>query len=195
MSKYTQLVGRGQRPLNKTKIFNNADELTQYCIDNNMLVGQIWVESNAHGGGKRTLLFFFIDTTGILNTYVHEQGSIENVDYADKNHWWYKQYKGTFELIIPFDQFTKPEIYQVGDLVEVLENASTITYQDGHVWREEGNTFKITQVIDTYHGVSYRLDCSKDHDILPHYCVKKVEKKMTLQEIEKELGYKVRIID
>jgi hypothetical protein len=177
--------------------FNNADDLVQYCIENNLLAGQVWVDSNSEGKGERTLLWFSINDSCELDTFIVNQNNINNVHYRDST-MWHEDYKGTFELVLPYTQFTKPEVYAVGDWVEVLGNAYTITYANGDSWGEEENTIKIIQVIDTYHGISYRLQCNGRHDVLPHYCVRKVEnppREMTQAQIEQELGYKVRIIE
>ena len=178
--------------------FNNADDLVQYCIENNMLAGQVYVDHNPCGEGERTLLWFYIPINiNIVNTNIYNQHDINGVDYAYASGW-HNSYKGSFELVMPYTQFTKPEVYAVGDWVEVLENVYTITDVTGSSWEEEETHFKITQVIDTYHGISYRLQCDGRYDVLPHYCVKKVEnppKEMTQAQIEQELGYKINIIE
>jgi hypothetical protein len=57
-----------------------------------------------------------------------------------------------------------------------------------------GSIYSISAVYDNSSGVAYEIDGYT----FPHYCLKKVENpptQMTLQEIEKELGYKINIVD
>jgi hypothetical protein len=181
--------------------FKNADKLVEYCIKNNILAGQVWVETNALGEGTRTILWFHINCVGEINTYILNQSNINDFDYAYMSDW-HSEYKGSFELVLPFDQFTKPEVYKVGDTVEVLENAREIGNWKNLSHAEKrspmiGNTYKIISVDDTVYGVYYTFKYDNNYNFtFAHYCVRKVEKppkEMTLQEIEQELGYKIII--
>ena len=181
--------------------FKTADKLVEYCIDNNILAGQVWVDSNPYGDGERTLLWFSIDNDNELSTCISGNDRIEGVDYAYLGESWHGVYTGSFELVLPFTQFTKPELYQVGDTVEVLENVRE-TRDWERVQSEQrkamiGNTYKIVVVEDTICGICYELEYKDGYSItFPHYCVRKVEqppKEMSLEDIEKELGYKIII--
>jgi hypothetical protein len=184
-----------------TKKFQTADSLVEYCINNNMLAGQVWVDSNPFGDGKRTLLWFCIDTDKELSTYLGMQHKIKSVDYAYLGIRWYNEYKGSFELVIPFDQFTKPEVYAVGDTVEVLENVREIGNWENLSPEKRssmiGKCYKIVTVYDDFEGIYYTLN-NRNRFVFPHYCIKKVEqppKEMTQAQIEQELGYKINIIE
>ena len=183
--------------------FKTADKLVEYCIDNNILAGQVWVDSNPYGDGERTLLWFSIDNDNELSTCISGNDRIEGVDYAYLGESWHGVYTGSFELVLPFTQFTKPEVYKVRDTVEVLENAREIgTWKNGLPEKHKamiGNTYKIVTVYDAVCGIGYELEYEDGYGItFPHYCVKKVEnppKEMTLADIEQELGYKIKLIN
>jgi hypothetical protein len=94
-------------------------------------------------------------------------------------------------------------VYEVGDTVEVLENAREMGNWKSLSYAEKripmiGNTYEIVSVADIVYGVSYELKYDDTYIFaFPHYCVRKVEnppKRMTLQEIEQELGYKIKLI-
>jgi hypothetical protein len=182
--------------------FNNADELVAYCIENNMLAGQVWVDHNPEKKGERTLLWFCIDCDGELSTYILNQLNINNVDYINASPW-HTDYTGTFELVLPYNQFTKPEVYAVGDTVEVLENAKEC--DDYIIWSQKhknmlGKQLSIIAVQDHRGGICYSLVDAQGGGgyNFPHYCVRKIEnpiKEMTQAQIEQELGYKVKIIE
>ena len=186
----------------KTIKFTNAQELLAYCKKNNMSAGQVYVDNSPDGVGEHTLLWFFINFSDKINTDISNQHDINGVDYAYSVNW-HTDYTGSFELVLPYTQFTKPEVYAVGDTVEVLENATEIG-----VWTSltsdkrqamVGNCYKIVSVYDTVYGIYYKLEYdNSDNFYFPHYCVRKVEnplREMTLEEIEKELGYKVKLIN
>jgi hypothetical protein len=83
-----------------TKKFNNADDLVKYCIENNLLAGQVWVDHNPYGGGERTLLFFYINHDKELSTDIYMQDEIATIDYAYARNNWHQGYVGTFELVL-----------------------------------------------------------------------------------------------
>jgi hypothetical protein len=165
-----------------------------------MLAGQVWVDHNPYGDGERTLLYYFINKNGDIDTNIHNQNNIKNDGY-DYVRSWYTEYKGSFELVLPYTQFTKPEVYQVGDIVEVLENVAEIGYGNpshnslyGIIKNMIGKQNTITCVDDNIHGVFYKIDGRS----FPSYCVRRVEnpiKEMTQAQIEQELGYKINIIE
>jgi hypothetical protein len=182
-----------------TKIFTNADSLVEYCTENNILAGQVWVEHNPLEKGDRTLLWFYISSNKI-GTNIYNQHDIEGYNYSYV-HTWHNIYKGSFELVLPYNQFTKPEVYAVGDWVEVLENAKEIGNWKNLSPEQRssmiGKCYKIDGVSDHCSGIYYTLN-DRYSFIYPHYCVKKLEeqvKEMTQAQIEQELGYKVKIID
>jgi hypothetical protein len=186
--------------MNKTIKFNSADSLVTYCLENNLRVGQVWVDSNPYGEGEKTLLFFII-TDNVFGTNICSQHDVKDIDYAfDAYAYWHSKYKGTLELLINNCdcQNMKPEVYEVGDWVEVLPNIKEIGDYDkfNSIKKEmEGKQFEITRVRDTYEGLCYTTN---DSYIFPNYCLKKVDrpfKNMTLEEIEKQLGYKIALIN
>lgn len=179
----------------KTIKFTNADLLVEYCTTNNILAGQMWVDHNPKGNGRRTLLWFSINENADLDTYMITQGCINNIDYQD-NYGWHNYHTGSFELVLPFDQFTKPEVYEIGDTVEILLNIKECGKYylfDDEKKEMIGKEYKIEHVIDNNAGVHYViLDC-----YFPHYCVKKIETpvvEMTQEQIEAKLGHKIKII-
>ena len=178
--------------------FDNADSLVEYCIKNNHLAGQVWVDHSPFGDGERTLVWFMIEDSKRIHTFAQGQHSIGNIHYTYST-FWHKKYKGSYELVLPFTQHTKPEVYEVGDWVEVLPNVKQVYDSYGNGWSEQETIFKITQVIDYYHGISYRLNCDGDFNVLPHYCVKKVETpkktKISKKEIAKKFGVDVANIE
>ena len=186
--------------------FNNADKLVAYCTENNLLAGQVWVDHNPYGDGERTLLWYSINLYNKISTNIFNQhyikGVDKGVDYAQSSTW-HNSYKGTFELVLPYNQFTKPEVYAVGDTVEVLENVREIGNWEDVVSENKksmiGNCYEILGVNDDYSGIHYGLKYDdNDKYIFPHDCVRKVEnppREMTLEEIEKELGYKIKLIN
>ena len=178
--------------------FDNADDLVKYCITNNQLAGQVWIDHNPFGDGERTLVWFMIEDSKRIHTFAQGQHSIGNIHYTYST-FWHKKYKGSFELVLPFDQHTKPEVYQVGDTVEVLENVRECG--DYEKWGEEekfivGKKVTIAHIEDSFYGLSYQIinGC-----YLPHYCVKKVETpkrtKISKQEIAKKFGVDVANIE
>ncbi len=177
----------------KTITFKSAKDLVNYCKKNNILVGQVWVETNPKGEGSRALLWFCVQDYD-LSTHFPGQCDIDNIDYAWVDYW-HETYKGSFELVIPYTQFTKPEVYKVGDYVEVLESVKEIGsgYYDAY---EIGGKYKIEAAYDTGQGVYYA--CQGASYYIPFYAVKKVEapiKEMRIEDIQKELGYKIKIIE
>lgn len=184
-----------------TITFKNAKELAEYCVENNKLVGQVWVESNPGSEGTRTLLNFYIsgsNSNQCLYTAIYGQADIGGVDY-----WygtcWYDDYKGTFELVLDYCncQFKKPEVYKVGDYIEVVESIKEVGENFYKLSDYEiGATYKIERVYDDAAGVYYV--CEDMDDSIPFYCVRKVEqpiKEMTINEIQEKLGYKIKIIE
>ena len=84
--------------------FNNADDLVQYCIENNLLAGQVYVDSNPYGDGERTLIWYSINLYNKISTNIFNQhyikGVDKGVDYAQSSAW-HNSYKGSFELVLP----------------------------------------------------------------------------------------------
>jgi hypothetical protein len=178
----------------KTITFKSAKDLVDYCNENNIYAGQVWVESNPKGLGKKALLSFYVNDESMI-TDLGKQHDIDNVDYA-WHYNWDDIYRGTFELVIPDTQFTKPEVYKVGDNIKVLGSVKEIgsAYPDGY---KIGRIYEIMAVHDNGCGVYYA--CQGVDYYIPFYCVKKVEapilKEMRIEEIQKELGYKIKIIE
>ena len=184
----------------KTIKFTNADSLVEYCIENNMLAGQVYVDSNPHGVGERTLLWFDINSGEKLCTHIRTQYNIKGIGYT-YNSDWHEDYTGSFELVLPYNQFTKPEVYKVGDTVEVLENVREIGNWENLSPEKRssmiGECYKIVTVYDDFEGIYYTLN-NRNRFVFPHYCIKKVEqppREMTQAQIEQELGYKINIIE
>lgn len=108
------------------------------------------------------------------------------------------------ELIAIFtdQQFKKPEVYQVGDYVEILESVIDCTPDVATHWVELANEMigKIGQIIlvrDNFAGINYEVDYKINSQVkrglFPHYSVKKVKKpketlELTLEEIAKKFG-------
>lgn len=180
----------------KTIKFKDADSLVEYCIKKNKIVGQVWVEHNPYGEGQKTLLYFVVDTFSDLCTSVKSQTSIKGVDY-DWGGSWHDEYRGTFELVLDDCdcQHQKPEVYKVGDWVEILKTIKNVGNWNNTNNNNIGKIVKIDEVKDDYTGVYYSLEGIGHY--VSHYYLKKVEqpaKEMTIEEVEKELGYKVNII-
>lgn len=164
---------------------------------------QIRVQSNPYGKGGEQVLWAECYNWKNFNTDLVNQGSIDGVNYAC---WlnWESHYKGTFDLIDPFadQQFKKPEVYQAGDYVEVLENTRECGGFEG--WASEvkemvGGIFEIIGVTDSSKGVIYALGVGYS---FPHYCVKKVEKpeeltlEITMAQIKEKFGAKnIKIVE
>ena len=192
----------------KTIKFDNAYDLVEYCIIMNIITGKVWVEHDPYGNGKRALLQFYIprsdDIVISTNVYGNKIMELDNdKGFSEIDHGyemeWVNYYKGTFELVLPFDQHTKPEVYQVGDTVEVLENVRECG--DYKEWNEQAQSLvstkhKIVVVYDWENGVSYEI---KNGCILPHYCVRRVEPskitKLSKQEIADKFGVDVTNIE
>lgn len=181
----------------KTIKFKTADELVKYCTQNNIIVAQVWVDHNPYNKGERALLWFHMPDAWITTHLNHK---INDIDYSYDTEW-HDEYKGSFELVLQFDQFTKPEVYQVGDVVEVLESAKDCgTYEEWEEIRRNmvGKKYRISKTHDDRSGVSYSLynDVEETCYSFPHYSLKKIKnpiKEMTIQEIEEKLGYKIKI--
>jgi hypothetical protein len=100
--------------MKETIKFNTANELVDYCINNNILVGQVWVDSNPWGEGGRKLLWFYIACNGNLNTYIFKQLNIIHTNYAYCRDW-YSAYEGSFELVLPYNQVKEVTQAQIGE--------------------------------------------------------------------------------
>ena len=181
--------------------FDNADSLVEYCTKINHFAGQIWVKDSPYGGGERTLLWFYIQDS-VQNPSDSLPLGISTFVYGNKyyahNVGW-DEYKGTFELVLPFTQHTKPEVYQVGDTVEVLENVRECGDYEKLGEEEKlivGKKVTIAHVVDNFYGLSYQIinGC-----YLPHYCVRRVEPpkktKISKQEIADKFGVDVTNIE
>jgi hypothetical protein len=101
-----------------------------------------------------------------------------------------KWYEGYYDLILEDNQNTKPEVYQVGDKVEILENARECG--DFHIWASEKHNmvgqlgFEINEVVDGMGGIRYWIYNFEKSGIFlfPHYCVRRIEKKEETINIE-----------
>lgn len=131
------------------------------------------------------------DTDDTVNLYAIN----DNSEYWPYQ-WLDGSYTGTFTLIDPCEG-KKPQPFEVGDYVEVLENARECG--DFKDWRSEkkeyvSSTGIIRQVFDDSDGISYIVD---EGWLLPHYCLRKVDppkpKTVTL-ELTKEQLQKIQDI-
>lgn len=143
----------------------------QNWLQKNMPVGKIRVDSNPYNQGKQVELYYFFDHIDNFSTYIINQDNINGVYYCFDIRWK-EDYTGTFTLLNPY-QNIKPEVYEVGDTVEVLENLKDCrNFIETSVLKNHiGDIFTITEVFDDYSGICYTLDSNFTY---PHYCLKKV---------------------
>lgn len=86
----------------------------------------------------------------------------------------------TTQIALQESQHRKPEVYQVGDIVEILENASECgDYQywnDGAIDMVGQSGFEIRGVRDRQEGVWYSVWSGDKSDYwpFPHYCVRRI---------------------
>jgi hypothetical protein len=166
----------------------NATELVKLIEQHKLPNFPAWrakVDHNPNGEGSPTWLWFGIDDDdGFLHTYFSDQDDINNVDYAWDKHW-HTIYKGTFQLDSNPFQNIKPEVYKVGDTVEVLEVARKVGNYE--YWFEKveemiGKRFCVENVCDDCDGVSYGLGGY----YFPSYAVRKVVDFADLENPESE---------
>ena len=154
-----------------------------------------WVDYNPFGEGERTKLPF-VRTHNRISSAFDKSANIDGVDYA----WvgsWERNYDGLFEIVEeePTNpQHQKPEIYQVGSTVEILESARDCgTYSNWDSAKQGiiGTEQVIEKVYDDSSGVAYSMESLVDYaTLVPHYCVKLISKpqtKLTKQEIADRL--------
>jgi hypothetical protein len=178
------------------KNIQNADKLVKLMEQHKLLGSPVWkarVDHNPHGEGSPTWLWFRIDNNGNLVTCFNNQGNIDGIDYA----WgepWKTSYTGTFQLDTnPFENI-KPEVYEVGDIVEVLKVAREIGGYEG--WPEGkkdmiGKQFRVEKVYDEITGVSYTLQNIDVYCLFPAYAVRKV---VDFAETEPDLRHKSDVL-
>jgi hypothetical protein len=143
------------------------------------------VQSNALGKGSPQWLWANLEDHLSLNTCLGNQHDIDGVNYAFLGSSWEDLYEGTFDLDTAPFQNVKPEVYQVGDTVEVLDTVKldAIFYNLRSTIQERikdmvGKTFKIQTTYDNDHSVFYEVN-GRD---LPHYAVRKI---IDFNDIEK----------
>lgn len=170
----------------------------QEYLRKNMPVGKIRVDSNADGEGQEVELFYYISTyignEMYFSSYITNQTSVGGINYAFDKSWKY-DYTGTFTLLNPYNNI-KPELYQVGDIVEVLENIKDCKdFYDCIPEKQEsiGKTFKIKYVFDShYDGICYLLENDYRY---AHHCLKKVNSVNSTDKQEQDLIEKIKKLE
>jgi hypothetical protein len=158
----------------------NADELVKLMEQHKLLNFPCWrirVDHNPYGEGSPTWLRACIHSIGDLDTFFKDQDDIDGIDYEHISAW-HTRYTGTFQLDTTPFQNIKPEIYKIGDTVEVLEVVKDCWgFSNWPDAKKElvGKKHKIKLVYDTYTGIYYSLSISLNHNyVFPHYAVRKV---------------------
>jgi hypothetical protein len=144
----------------------NADKLVKEAPEDRPF--KIWVESNPIGEGGPQWLWAHIDHRGYLNTYLLKQNNINGVEYHS-HEAWHGFYAGKFHLDTAPFQNIKPEVYEVGDTVEVLGAARAI---DDYEYKIDmiGKRFEIKAIQNYPSEVGYILNGW----YFPSYAVRKV---------------------
>lgn len=163
----------------------------QDWLRKNMPVGKVKVDNNPHSKGGEAEIYYRIDTDGDFSTHIINQNNIDSINYAFCV-FWKDGYTGTFTLINPY-QNIKPELYQVDDTVEVLENIKDCEdFYDCLPEKQEsvGKTFKVKYVLDGhYEGICYLLDNDCTY---PYYCIKKVNSVNSTEKQKQDLIEKIK---
>ncbi len=156
-------------------------------------IGKVWVDHNPNNQGEKTCLYYYIDMRGDFSTWVQSQNNINKIDYRSGISWIDGTYKGTFTFV-PVNEGVKPQLFEVGDLVEVCESARECG--DFEDWNREkkdmiGKQYIIDKVKDDSYGIRYMIS---DFYLFPHYALKKVieapkpiKKSVTLELTDEQL--------
>jgi len=78
--------------------FDSAKELISYCNVNNIIIGEMYVQSNVDGEGGIERIYFSIYKRKHIDTTIGSQHDIAGVDYAHNFCAW-EHYKGKFFLV------------------------------------------------------------------------------------------------
>ena len=159
-------------------IFENSKEVLDYMEANNSYSLYLWVDHNPKGEGKRTKLLFEMIYNDSITSWLPENLLPEDpVDYQF-NTSWAKYYEGTFTLAEETEdlRFRRPDVYEVGDLVQVMDIAREVGGFE--IWSTKaqdmvGNVYIINTVNDNSNGVYYNLKNGEGEYRFPCYCVKK----------------------
>ncbi len=166
---------------------------------------KIRVEHDPYGVGQPTELFAYIHEKGFLVIAILGQENINGDDYAFVSEWKYT-YKGTFDFLgflVPEDevQNKKPKLLEIGDRVIITEEAKKCGDYDGWSFYQKqmiGQEYVIKNVSDTFNGVYYGMLEMETVYYFAHHYLKKIQepevKEMTVAELEKELGYKIKLV-
>lgn len=113
------------------------------------------------------------------------------------NGYWEDIYKGTFTLIDEYrNMYEKPEVLEVGTEVEILESILDTLGENEDL--PVGKVSTIQKVVENNHGLKYRgsgLKYKIESWLVPHYCVRPVEKVEEKEEIITVNGKKYKLIE
>lgn len=165
-------------------------------------VGWKWQTGSAplkSAGGPYSAIAFY-DGFGHCPVSYYRNEGYTIITVAEAEQKLKAMYPEKFGISIPH---IKPEVYKVGDMVEILENARECRRYE--FWDNKktqmiaSGAFEIQGVHDDMYGISYDIynKSESNHWVFPHYCVRKVEdsiKEMTIEQLEKELGYKIKVV-
>ena len=101
----------------------NHTEAVEYIKAQPLKAGKLKISSNPFGDGEEQTLIFYVNEHGELSSCVEGQDDIDGVAYTNSSYWA-SFYKETFTPVeTPCEcQHKKPEVYKIGDTVEVLPN-------------------------------------------------------------------------
>jgi hypothetical protein len=110
---------------------------------------------------------------------------------------WENSYNELFTLIDEYrNMYEKPEVLEVGTKVEILESILDTLGENEDL--PVGKVSTIQKVVENNHGLKYRgsgLKYRIESWLVPHYCVRPVEKVEKVEEIITVNGKKYKLIE